>query len=235
MALLWACRPDPGPHYYESQEDFSQSSVPGGNFLAGEVPYQVGTPRLNVGVFYEGDSSDVIAINEADIFYYIYDQVMPDESRISTFTQTTDEDRIEGTYADHFMMGDLGWFGCGVHWDDERDLSSWSHLAISFKTSSASVSDIQIGMNNIIDEQETAFFLPASDYGFVNDGQWHRVVLPMAHFENLGLNPTLVRSPLILSSGTLAIAAGEELLVDDAYFFVGETAETDLPEPDAGP
>ena len=115
LLCLWlvclACRPEPGSHYYESQEDFSQSHIAGGNFLPGEVPYETGVPRLDIGVFYEGEPSEAIAINETDTFYYIYDQVQADESRKLSFTQTVDEDHIEGTQSDHFLMGDLGWFG----------------------------------------------------------------------------------------------------------------------------
>jgi len=230
-----SCRPEPGPHYYESQEDFSQSHLAGGNFLSGEVPYESGTPRLDIGVFYEGESSEVIAINETDIFYYIYDQVQADESRKTTFTQTSDVDHVEGTQSDHFLMSDLGWFGCGVHWDSPRDLSQWTHFALNFKSSSASVSNINIGMNNVIDENEFAVFVAASDYGFRNDGTWHRVVIPLSDFTSQGLDLSSIRSPLILSSGTLSIEPGDELLVDDVYLFVGGNNNEQLSSQDSGP
>ena len=167
---LVSCRPDPGPHYYESQEDFTQDGTAGSNFLGGEVPFEDGVPRLDVGVFYEGQTTESVPINETDTFYYIYDQVLADESRKITFTQTSDSDRVEGTQSDYFLMSDLGWFGCGVHWDAPRDLSAWTHLSISFKSDAASITNVRLGMNNVVDDNEIAAFVDTSDYGYVNDG-----------------------------------------------------------------
>ena len=229
FVVLAACRPNPGAHYYESQEDFSLSQNQGGTLLGGAVPYEEGTPRLSVGAFYEGGASETVPINESDTFYYIYDQVLADETRQTTFTQTTDSDHVEGTYADHFLVGDLGWFGCGIHWNDARDLSVWNRLSISLKSSAPSISNIEIGMNNVVDENEIAYFWSATDYGFTNDGEWHRLVLPIRHLTAKGFNPASVRAPLILTSGVLTIESGAELLVDDVYFFTSEDDDEEAP------
>ena len=59
-------------------------------------------------------------------------------------------------------------------------------------------------------------------------------MIPLSVLVNEGLNLSAIRSPLILTSGTLSITAGEALLVDDAYFFIDNDA-TDAPAPvDAG-
>ena len=59
----------------------------------------------------------------------------------------------------------------------------------------------------------------ANDYGWVNDGQWHSLSVPLQDFVNLGLDLSRMRSPFTIgndpSEGTAKV--GETLLIDDLY------------------
>ena len=63
------CRPDAGPNNYGNQESFPDG---GTTSLPGPDPYVPGTPRLNLGAFYEGGSSQTIIIDNTTTHLYVY-------------------------------------------------------------------------------------------------------------------------------------------------------------------
>ena len=165
-------------------------------------PFQLGEQRLSIGVFYEGGKSDSVAINNEGTHLYLYENTVAIEAS---------EDRLEGLIADGIIHGGNAWWGLGVHWDSPRDLSAWGTLYISFQ--STTFAEIEIGMTGAEDDRHIVL---ASAYGYVADGMWHTLAIPLADFTGDGLNLSAVSSPLNLTGP--GGNAGDVLLLDNVYF-----------------
>jgi len=200
-AAAAGCRPDPGPSRYDQQEPFPHDDG-GGESLPGPNPYQVGQRRLSIGAFYENGASDVIPVDNMASNLYVYSD---------TVTLLPDSDHIEGKSATRVTHAGLTWWGFGVHWMMARDLSSWTRLHVSLKSSDAAFAAVDVGMNNA-----NPVFVHAQAYGWANDDAWHSLVIPVADFVAAGLDATQVAAPFVLTGG--AGSGGEKLLVDDVYF-----------------
>jgi hypothetical protein len=198
---LWlaACRPDLGrPEYPE----FPAWTDTGDPFLPGPFPFRPGDERLSIGVFYEGESTESVPIDDTVTHYYVYS---------GTYTQTVTDDRIEGLRADVIVLASQPWWGGGVTWDSPRDLSAWTTLHASFKAADPVFDAFEVGITGGGEVR-----LPASGYGFVADGAWHSLVVPLADFTAGGCDLSQVTLALMLISDTAAESA--ELSVDDVYF-----------------
>jgi hypothetical protein len=200
-SLLTACRPDPGPSHYDQQEPFPKDGGMAAS-LPGPYPYQPGTRRLSIGAFYESGYSDVIAIDNMSVNLYVYE---------NTLTLLPEADHIEGTMANRITHAGMTWWGFGVHWMVPRDMSTWTHLHVSLKSSDATFATVDVGMNNA-----NPVFLHAPDYGYAADGEWHSLSIPVADFVKAGLDVTQVAAPFVLTGG--AGMGGETLKLDDVYF-----------------
>ena len=165
-------------------------------------PFESGEQRLSIGVFYEGGKSDSVAVNNEDTHLYLYENTVAIEAS---------EDRLEGQFADGIIHGDNAWWGLGIHWDNARDLSGWGTLYISFQ--STTFADIEIGMTGAEGDRHIVL---ARAYGYVADGAWHTLAIPLADFVADGLNLAAVSSPLNLTGP--GGAAGDVLLLDNVYF-----------------
>ena len=60
------------------------------------------------------------------------------------------------------------------------------------------------------------FDVDPTDYGYVNDGDWHFLRIPLQDFIDLGWDPTVARSPFTFSAP--GGDAGDVLLIDNLYF-----------------
>jgi hypothetical protein len=201
-----ACRPDPGPSKYDDQEMFPTG---GTGLLPGPNPYIAGDKRLSVGAFYEGMASDVVPINNMDTNLYIYG-LHPDGSDPTVGLQS-DPDHIEGLSSTRVTHLGKPWCGFGVHWKAARDLTMWTKMHVSMKSSSDSFAKIDVSMNNVMPVP-----LHLQDYGWVSDGQWHNLVIPVADFVAAHLDASVVSAPFAFASG--AGMGGDTLLIDDLYF-----------------
>jgi hypothetical protein len=201
------CRPDPGPSKYDEQEMFPTGGP--SNLLPGPNPYVVGTKRLSVGAFYEGGSSDLVPINNMDTNLYIYG-LNPDGSDPTVGLQS-DPDHIEGLSSTR--VTDLGkmWSGFGVHWMAARDLSAWTKMHVSLKSSTPVFAKIDVAMNNAMPRP-----VHLQDYGWKADGEWHSLEIPVADFVAQGLDVTVVEAPFAFAGGPSH--GGETVLIDDLYF-----------------
>lgn len=202
--LMWGlmgCRPDPGAPQYPAREPWD----PAGDdpdFVQGEDPYEEGEERLSIGIFYEGGASEVLPIDDETRHWYIYE---------GTFSQTFSDDRTEGLVSDAITLtGAQPWWGGGVTWDTPTDLSAWTTMHIAFASRDASFAAFDIGMGDGVTEGR----VNAADAGFVNDGAWVSLRVPLASFA--GVDLSRVTLPLLLASGSGA--AGDILRVDDLYF-----------------
>ncbi len=195
--LLLACRPDPGAPSYPEPGGWTTDSD--SEFLPGPDPFIEGEDRLSIGIFYEGESSEFVEIDNVTNHFYIYE---------SSFSVTSDAERAEGYVSDRVILSRDTWWGGGVHWDSPRNVSAYNTYHLSLR--SDDVGSFSIGMKGGTETQ-----LPASDYGFVSDGAWHHLVIPLADF---GVDLSVTEIPLILVSDTSS--TGAELLVDNVYMDV---------------
>jgi len=90
-------------------------------------------------------------------------------------------------------------------------------MRVGFKSSDPVFEDIDVSMFYFDDDgAEVGAVLQASDYGYANDGIWHVLEIPLADFEEAGVDLARVRSPFTI--GGPAGDPGEVLLVDGLYF-----------------
>ncbi len=203
LAALAACRPDPGlPSYPDSGSlnavDTSEPALP-----EGPDPYEEGEARLSVGLHYESGYSQLIPIDDVDSFYYIYE---------STYTEGIDQqDVVEGRQSTVINHGSLPWFGGGITWMTPRDLSAWTTMHLSLRSGDAGMATLNLHFTG-----GTEAVLSAADYGWVNDGQWHHLAVPLADFAAGGADLTAVTAPFVLIGE--GGAEGETLKVDNLYY-----------------
>lgn len=205
LALLAACRPDPGDSDYENQgPTIPTDGNPNGDpdVLPGPFPYQTGQRRLGVG-FYEGGRSDDIAVDNTTTHVYLYD---------STVTLEPSPTRVEGKSADLVVHAGKAWLGFGVHWNTPRDLSTWKTLHVSLRSSDPGFAQVTVGMSDNTQDVK----LDAQKYGYVNDGQWHHLPIPLADFVKEGLKLGAVDAPFQFGAGSGKPA--DKLLLDNLYF-----------------
>ena len=201
LLSLGACRPDAGAPNYPNPGPWDPSEDDP-DFLAGSNPYEEGEDRLSIGIFYEGGSSDILAIDDLTRHFYIYE---------STFEMGASEDRVEGLVSDEITVGDVGWWGGGVHWDTPEDISAWTTLHVALQSDAEGLGSWTIGMSDGVTEAT----VDVAELGFVADGSWQDVVLPLDQLESAGLDLEAVSVGLLLI-GTSA-APGDTLKIDDLY------------------
>jgi hypothetical protein len=194
ILLLIACRADPGLPDYPERLPWERT---GDDFY--DDPLAEGEERLGIGLFYEGETTTQVEINDTTTHFYIYE---------NTFTISTTDRRYEGYEATVITRGNLAWWGGGVHWDVPGDLGAYRVLNLAVRSSYTDSWEIGITGGG----QESRISIV--DYGGVADGDWHRLRIPLEDFE--GVNLSAVTVPLLLVGE--AGAAGDTLSIDDLYF-----------------
>lgn len=203
VALVAAagCRPDPGVPIYRNADDFLDPDGPDSDPLVGADPYQPGEARLALGIFYEGEFSEQVIIDDVTTHFYIYD---------GTFTMSLDRDVVEeGLESNRVTHAGLGYWGGGITWDESRDLSDWTTLYLSLRSADPAFADLEV---RIAADSEGS--VAASSYGYVNDGEWHHIAIPLEDYA--GLDLTQVTGPLVMIGD--AGDQGERLYIDNVYY-----------------
>ena len=173
--------------------------------LEGPDPYQDGELRLSLGAFYEGGYSEVVEINETDTHLYIWSNSM---------SIGESDDRIEGQLSDEILIGSLGWWGGGIYWDEPRDLSTWTHFNISVKSTSADVTEFEIGMGE--GDNGLQEWVDLTTLGFQPDGEWHHISIEIpSTFATL--DRTAMQMPMNMR-GTGG--SGSQIWIDNVYLTV---------------
>ncbi|WP_237078877.1 hypothetical protein [Myxococcus xanthus] len=95
--------------------------------------------------------------------------------------------------------------------DGAGNLDGWTTLHVSLNSADPGFANVPIGMN---DDQSVQ--LPASRYGYTNDGQWHHLAIPLADFVAGELQLNAVQAPFVFIAG--AGPAADTLLLDNVYF-----------------
>ena len=204
----FACRPDPGvPDYSGLVLSSTQADGGGPDVRPGPYPFVMGNRRLAFGAFYEGAASERLPLDN----YFIFSN--------SYATQPAD-DRVEGLQSDQLDFKGTGFWGGGLFWNAPTNLSGWTTLHVSLLSSDPGLTTIAVRMlyfGPAPTNTEVTVQVKANDYGWVNNGQWHSLSIPLADFP--GLDLTRVRSPFTIGNdqngGTAR--AGEVLLLDDVY------------------
>lgn len=228
-----SCREDLGDPDYSSHAGLPRDGGPPTEFLLGSDPFLPGQDRLNLGIFYEGGSSQRLPLaseercEENDSLpeafksllrcYFIFELVRePERPNLLQYTQDTSSDRVEGAVSDRFSLTGAPFWGGGILWDQATDLQFWSTLHVALKSSDPSFDAIDITMQSgPTGGAAVGAALPATDYGYANDGEWHVLEIPLRDFEARGVDLTRVRAPFIL--GGTGNIAGDTLLVDELY------------------
>lgn len=228
LALLMGptCREDlPTPDYtsHIGLGDLIDSGLPEG-FLAGTDPFVEGEQRLSIGL-YEGPRTREIAIGQGIRNLFSFD-IVGDGTGDLTIGGADTFDRVEGRVAAELVHGGFGFWGLGVLYQEQgdnnflrggsEDLSDWRVLHLALKSSDAAFADIDITMQSGLGAANVAGTVSASDYGYVNDGQWHPIDVPLSDFEAQGVLLSDVTAPFIL--GGLSGLPGETFILDEVYF-----------------
>lgn len=201
LVLAAACRPDAGVPNYPIPNEWNPTE--GDPDFYGDDPFEEGDERLAIGVFYEGGSSEEVPIDDATTHLYVYE---------NTFSLGASDDRVEGYVSDALEHAGGEWWGGGVHWDQPRDLSGWDTLHFAVKSREASMESMTIGMTGGGTEARVSLV----DFGFVADGTWHTIEVPLQSFVDGGADMSSVSVPLTM--GGEAAAAGDTAFLDDLYF-----------------
>ncbi|RKG91785.1 putative glycoside hydrolase [Corallococcus terminator] len=215
LLMLSACRPDPGPADYSGQGPIGNNNDGGTDpeeeVLPGPFPFEDGQRRLMVGIFYETGHSEEVVLDNVDTNFYLYDNTVYVEDIFDPV-----EDRVEGKFATKIVQNGKPWMGFGVHWTNVHNLDTWKTLHVSMKSSEAAFANVKIGMSSGVKTDEKGYPLAASKYGYVNDGAWHHLAIPIADFTAAGLKLNAVSSPFTFAAE--GGAAGQSLLLDNLYF-----------------
>lgn len=214
IALLstTGCRPDPGADDYDSQEvfHFDAGDPRPENYVEGPDPWVEGEPRLSIGLFYEGGASETVVVDDVTVHFYVYE---------GTFGLTPEgRGQREGLSVDRLVHAGTPWWGGGVHWDTPRDLSLYTTLHVSLRSSDAAFREVKLGMTSGAEGSaaRAEAQVLASDFGWTNDGAWHDLAVPLTAFVDAGLDPTEVTVALVLGGGSGTSA--DSMLIDAVYF-----------------
>ena len=205
-ALLCACRENPGlPVYPGMGSDTGVSALP-----HGPDPYEAGEKRLSLSIFYEGEYSDIVEIDNVTTHFYIWDESM---------SVTPSQEVVEGRSSDQITAGALGWWGGGVYWDTGISFADWKTLHISLRSSDATMEVVELGFGE--GDSGSQRWVSASSYGFVADDSWHHLKIPRADLA-IALNISSISMPLnIRGSGN----SGTSVLIDNVYYTDEELEE----------
>ena len=192
---LAACRPDPGAPSYPERTPWERATSDG--FL--RTPLEDGETRLGIGVFYEGETTDAVPIDDTTTHFYVYE---------SSFYVEADDDRVEGYASDALVLRGKPWWGGGVHWDTPRDLSAYDTLHVALRTEALGSWDL--GMSAGREAR-----VDVADYGLEADGAWHTLQIPLSAFAAAGADLRQVTIPLLLvgEGGD----EGDAVWIDDLY------------------
>jgi hypothetical protein len=179
-------------------------------------PFQPGDVRLSVGYFYESGRSSTILINTVSTDYFIFAIDVDDPVATRSFGEGTSTDRVEGLTSYEITLNGSPFWAGGIVWFQPIDLSNWTTMFVSFKSSDPSFTNFDLTLQSGEEEEPAGVALDPTAYGYANDGEWHFLEIPLKDAIDLGWDPRTARSPLIFSAP--GGDAGDVLLIDNLYF-----------------
>lgn len=202
-----SCRPDPGVPDYSGLTGIFGGDGGAPEVKPGPYPYVTGSRRLAFGIFYEGAASDRLPLDH----YFIFS---------NSYGTQPSEERVEGLQSDQLDFKGTGFWGGGVFWDNPTSMTGWNTLHVSLLSSDPGLATIAVRVlyfGPAPANTEVTLQVKANDYGWVNDGQWHSLSIPLSAFGGLDLGR--MRSPFTIGNDATGGTAktGETLLIDDLY------------------
>ncbi|MGF1508420.1 MAG: hypothetical protein ACFB9M_02845 [Myxococcota bacterium] len=215
VVALASCREEPNPVDYTTHVGIREAIEGDGAFLPGPDPFVPGELRADLGIFYEGDASDVFSIDGLSRNYFIF-ELTPGAGDV-TFTQSSSSERIEGLFSDEIALNGSPFWGAGIIYQTlppeimpvPEDFSAFDTMRVSLLSEDAGFADVEIEVQTL----SASGRLDASEFGYVNDGEWHNLEIPLSAFVD---DLTEVIAPFII--GGVGGSPGETLLVDNLYF-----------------
>lgn len=207
LLAVVACRGDPGIADYRTHVGVRDTSAcPEGDFLPGPDPFQTGDVRIDLGIFYEGGSSEQLTLSEGRN-YFIFE---------SSYNQETTTERIEGCTSEAIILTGAPFWGGGIVYAEDQgaeaeDLSAFDTMRVSFLSRDASFADFEIAVQT----EDAEFRIDVTEYGYANDGEWHNLEIPLADFTD---DFTQIRAPFIFTAP--GGDSGDMLLIDNFYYEV---------------
>ena len=205
LLLGSACREAVGDPEYPNYPSFdpAEQAIQDPNFFGGAVDFVPGDERFSFGIFYEGPATDIIEIDEVSARYNVFE---------NTLRQNPSGERIEGYQSDEIIINDHApdpypdWWGSGVRWETAQDIDDgWTTLRVSMNATDAQFAGTLIRLSNI--------GVSASTYGFVPDGEWHELEIPLDQFSGLDLTNMQDAIGFGADVGT----PDTSILIDDVY------------------
>ena len=203
LSMLTGCGDDlPEPNYPDFTEALDGIDNQG-SFVESPTPFVPGSKRLSIGIFYDGPYSDIILLDDTTSHFYIYE---------STFGIRNEYQLVrEGLRADAILGVGTSWWGGGVSWDNPEDLSNWNTMHVSLWSENTQFNDIKLE----VEAGNRVVRVNLSDYGFIADGEWHELTIPLTDLSDQGADLSAVVRPFVLIGGE--VSTGSRLIVDNLY------------------
>lgn len=221
--LIAACGPEIDDPDYTTHSQYGAPRP----FFVGQRPFDPAVPRIGFRQFgYEGRQTesalaDFLTLRQTR-FIFVFDTA-GDGSGDSTISNVNDvEDRVEGIESFEVTHAGFTFAGAGIFDNEPRDFSEFVVFHLALKSEFPSLTDISLNFESGIRRPADApgnisgsAVIRASEYGYVNDGAWHFLDIPMRDLIDQGFDPARFRN-FFYSLG--AANAGETFLIDDVYF-----------------
>lgn len=219
------CEPDT-PNADYSDHDRFEGEVP---FIQGERSFDPAVRRLGLRQFgYEGAQSESVLAGFLEVqtirSFFIFD-TNNDGTGIFLLDESTSTNRVEGKESVEFVHAGLSGGGAGYFDYQGRDFSDFSVFHVALFSTGESLTDISFrfvsgepSFESNPDDGSTFTgegTFRAADFGYVNNGVWHNLTIPLQVLTDQGMDFAQFRN-LIVSVGPAS--AGESFLIDDAYF-----------------
>ncbi|MFN8206229.1 MAG: family 16 glycosylhydrolase [Bacteroidales bacterium] len=163
------------------------------------------------GVYTENPNvTERFVIDNVKGFLYIWNNTM-----VATTVKTT----YEGSLALQFRSnGSAGWYGFGLNYKNGVNLTHFAsgYLSVALKTSSKN--EFYVGVQGAANTEGKIVFKNGSDpYGFIRDGKWHQVIIPVSTLVSKGLDLTACGNIFMLGGTTIT-----DIGIDDIVFGIDQ-------------
>ncbi|MGB8223678.1 MAG: hypothetical protein WCF10_13920 [Polyangiales bacterium] len=214
LSRVGGCGPDLGTPDYSSEVGLQDPIDPFPPVPPD--PFQPGDERLSVGYFYEGGRSQTILINTVTTDYFVFAIDANDPVATRSFAEAASDDRAEGLLSYEVTLNGSPYWAGGIIWFQPIDLSDWTTMFVSFKSSDPSFAAFDLTLQSGEGDAPASVNLDPGTYGYTNDGEWHFLRIPLQDAIDRGWDPSTVRSPFIFSRA--GGDPGDVLLIDNLYF-----------------
>jgi beta-glucanase (GH16 family) len=189
------------------------TAVTGGYFAIDEVVYSETAPVEGVYGIYTNNPSitDKFVINNVTGNIFNWSNTVAFNNAIPAY---------EGEAVLSLRSsGASNWWGFGINSLNPLTFQNFADGYLHFSLRTKSTQLFRITLNATDGSKGEITFTNGSDpYGFVRDGFWHQIAVPISDLVAQGLNLSLMKDIFTMSGGTIA-----DVGADDIYFSMSET------------